>query len=673
MVISLAEIKPVYESELLPDVLQALRQVFCSADKAVLQLAEQAVDNGEQNRYFEAVQQLRIIQHSLVQQFVIYWLSPFTTQFPVSVADAEHVASLRKLVSLSAAGFAGVLEELQQRFRRVDDYAQNPLHPDHIISSFLYSLADADLDVYSKMMVLRAFEGQLNECLPDCLQRANEALKALGVEPVALDEEFAPLQPQPDIAASDVAAALADLQALDYETLEQRLSVGVLLQRPAISGARNILQELSDLSLLKKPASAAEQVVVDDIQQLFTIILSDTRLSAPAYGLLACLQLPYTRIALQQAAFFAEEQNLAKSLLNEAVRLLAQWQPVAEQLVQDDLYQKLVQIITVFWEAERISQIPYQQMLFDLLLYGETERQQQQLSARRLRDTQYSAVQAAKVREQAEQLINSKMQGIKQSVAVRQLLDEGWKHVLYLAGLHGGTNSEDWHKAAAVVDDLAATLQAPSAYSTRTDFLVLLPSLLKSLREGLALIELEPAVINQLFAELEAEHKKLAMRIVDSDVDDGALHQAREAARSHCLQLTLTANTSAGLAEETELLIEQPADPVIDMPPAAMPVEEPVTPLDPVLQQAQEKLALLGPGAQILWTRDAVQERCRIAAFIKHTRTYILTNRSGGKVAECSEADMLQKLVSGEMETLESGQIFERALESVIGRIRDQR
>ena len=87
---------------------------------------------------------------------------------------------------------------------------------------------------------------------------------------------------------------------------------------------------------------------------------------------------------------------------------------------------------------------------------------------------------------------------------------------------------------------------------------------------------------------------------------------------------------------------------------------------------AESKLASLGQGSSLLWNKDGEKVRCRIAAYIKHTKKYILTDRTGAKLADFVESDMIQKLASGELETVDSEPMFERALESVIGGMRSR-
>lgn len=65
--------------------------------------------------------------------------------------------------------------------------------------------------------------------------------------------------------------------------------------------------------------------------------------------------------------------------------------------------------------------------------------------------------------------------------------------------------------------------------------------------------------------------------------------------------------------------------------------------------------------------------RCRLAAIIKATGKYIFVNRSGMKVAEETRASLAESLKSGRLRVLDDGMLFDRALEAVIGSLREKR
>lgn len=654
MSVTVANIQPIYQSLSLPALKQTLAELVQTVDRTMLSLATKAIDNSQQNRHFEAVQQLRIIHREVVENFIDYWLAPLNGNRLGKPANTEHVDNLGKLLSPLA-------EQAQASFLSND--IPDVLSAKHISESFLYSVAQADLATHSKMLLLRGFNAFFQENLAKIQQQADLALSELGIQKNAPIAAKTASTKRNRTNNAPLFSALQDIQANDYENLDANLQAAYLGALKAVKPARNLLQEVTQQGL--EAIAEQDQLIIQDIQQLFDIVLKDERISPIARALLAHLQLPYTRVALQDAGFFDDQQNLAKSLLNELVRLAAQWPAESEHLATDPFYLKLTQIIHSFAEAERIERIDYQELLFDLLLHGENERHQQQVLAQRIEDTQQNVLQANLVRKQIDQYIQDKISDTPLPAAVQQLLDEGWRHVMYLVASRYGYDDEEWYKVTTVLDQLLATLEPAENFSTRSEYLRGLPLVLKSLREGLSFIELPASVINLLFSDLETEHKKRVLAISDSDIDDATMQQVRDQARDFSLELGRREQEQPELVDDIiiDTVVE---DPIIDAPPKPAELSEEE-------QQAQKMLASIGPGVTILWNREEQQLRCRIAAFIKHTHTYILTDPRGSKTAELSEEAMLEKLLSGEIQSLESGKIFSHALESVIGSMREPR
>ncbi len=65
--------------------------------------------------------------------------------------------------------------------------------------------------------------------------------------------------------------------------------------------------------------------------------------------------------------------------------------------------------------------------------------------------------------------------------------------------------------------------------------------------------------------------------------------------------------------------------------------------------------------------------RCRLAAAIKSVDKFIFVNRNGMKVAEKSRQELAIALQQGHFSILDDGMLFDRALESVIGNLRQSR
>ncbi len=95
------------------------------------------------------------------------------------------------------------------------------------------------------------------------------------------------------------------------------------------------------------------------------------------------------------------------------------------------------------------------------------------------------------------------------------------------------------------------------------------------------------------------------------------------------------------------------------------------------LAEGDEYLLLVDRLTQGAWFEmvDAGQRkfRCRLAAIIKLSGKYIFVNRSGVKVAEKDRNSLAVALKRGTLKRLDDGMLFDRALEAVIGSLRNPR
>lgn len=95
------------------------------------------------------------------------------------------------------------------------------------------------------------------------------------------------------------------------------------------------------------------------------------------------------------------------------------------------------------------------------------------------------------------------------------------------------------------------------------------------------------------------------------------------------------------------------------------------------LPEGDQHLALVGNLTQGSWfemqSEDGQKFRSRLAAIIRATGKYIFVNRSGVKVAEETRMSLALALKSGRLQVLDDGMLFDRALEAVIGNLRNNR
>lgn len=92
------------------------------------------------------------------------------------------------------------------------------------------------------------------------------------------------------------------------------------------------------------------------------------------------------------------------------------------------------------------------------------------------------------------------------------------------------------------------------------------------------------------------------------------------------------------------------------------------------VQEARLQVEALAIGSWVNYIDEtSVEKRCKLAAKLRSADKFIFVDRAGIKVLVCSLDYLVAKLVAEEMTLLESGPLFESALEKVVGGLRESR
>ena len=93
----------------------------------------------------------------------------------------------------------------------------------------------------------------------------------------------------------------------------------------------------------------------------------------------------------------------------------------------------------------------------------------------------------------------------------------------------------------------------------------------------------------------------------------------------------------------------------------------------PSLEEKLVQLVNLAVGSWVEFEIDGHIRKCRLAAKISSTGKYIFTNRTGVKGKECFVDELKDMYRSGEASLDSENSEFDRALESIISKLRDRK
>lgn len=700
-----------------PALQERLQPMFDEADDALFELADRAASNLEQNAFFESMREVRVRRRDIeqgmarrlrqgLQQLVQELPAPVDAEASrageLSLVEHDELEQLVAADSMAAKGEKRYAEVLQLLTLRLDalatrqklTVATNPLAPGPLCRYFIDECQPLAIDIKAKLVLFKLFDRRVMAELEPLYQLANELLAEAGLLPGLSSRDLA-RQPQrttvPDRAATATGEALYSQLSTLLAPLREGSTAGSL-RHLAAPGAAPVLSREGLLPLLlelqqrqlqqltgagESASLGSEQLDLqrgvdlllasagpegpvslgrqdDDalrlVSLLFQFILEDRNLPAPIKGLLVRLQIPVLRLALQDKAVFNRSGHPARRLLNEVANASLGWVPEGAP-EQDPFYQRIEGLVNRILDEFDGEDAPFKDALADFLSQQELEQRRIQLVERRTIDAEDGRVRAELARQAVQAELDRRVSGRTLPRAMVRLLEEGWSHVLFLTYLRDGADSRSWQEATALVDELLDSVRPTLDAAERTLLIRRLPALLEQLRDGLNRIGFDPHEMNRLFADLEQVH---LARLQQAEPDREA--QAPEPPRPQP-------------GEESPSLAVVPPAPV-----AAPEAKEPPTDLaGPEPSEAsRNRVQALRSGCWVEYhSGDGRITRCRLAAFIRATGKYIFVSRAGVKVAEETVDSLARQLDGGQVVLLDDGQLFDRALESVIGNLRE--
>lgn len=611
----------------------------------------------------------------------------------------------------------------------------NPLSPDAICDAFVEAIRPLDIHIRARLVLLKKFEQVVMLNLKDLYEHCNHLLVEQGVLPSLREQRrvarqrsvqrpalgvpqggqqggaapagsagqgasqpagqgagpatgaggnFAPgLLPATagltPMASSDLLGHLGELQqGVDYqgESEIQLLNVGSLLQQ-------RLVEAKQSASLAKVDSDTIKLV-----EMLFSFILEDRNLAEPIKSQLGRMQLPLLKVAIADKSFFSKGGHPARKLLNELADATTGWQ-AGDNYESDALYREVSLVVErVLNEFDRDINV-FAELLERFRQFMARERKRAEMLERRVVDEADGRARTQAARARVAAVMDALVAERELPQVVQDWLHKVWNNVLFLTCVKEGTESDAWSRDVRTARDLVWSVQAPMPDS-RQQLLGLLPVLQERLRAGVEAVSLNPFEARGLFAglkEIYRERFALAQKLA-AEREQRAREQVEQERRDAESAAAATEVAEAGIAEEEteeqpQALAEEVALPEMEELEQAV-AEAELAPQPEAEQQGLETMPEDDPHWQMtfrlaqgswfeLKRSDEERFRCRLAAVIKDIDQFIFVNRNGAKVAEFSRLELAHALRGAQLMSLDDGMLFERALQSVIGNVRQKR
>lgn len=419
------------------------------------------------------------------------------------------------------------------------------------------------------------------------------------------------------------------------------------------SGIRNNLK--SDDKKVEAVRQADEDVI-NLVSMLFDFILDDDDLPTAMKALLGRLQIPLLKVAIIDKSFFNAEKHKARQLLNLLAKAGIGWNQ--KDPGGDALYSKIEEVVFRILNEFISDLVIFDELLKEFTDFYDQQQKRTESIDKRTREAEEGRARADMARAMVQQTLNRRLTGRQLPLVVVKLLQEGWKHVLYINCLKEGTESEPWKQAVKVVDAVVWSVIPQPGAEWIARLKNVSPKLMNSLRKGLAAVNYDALATEALLKELADVHNELmgghtmpTVTVLDSE------SAKKEASTEGTISAEQIINNNQANQATAVVL---PSD-------SLQPVLAETLPSD---NEHLQKVNQLNVGSWVEFIQTDRRDRHKLVARIRSVDKLIFANRRGIKVAEMSAMKLAVDMSQGRARIIEEAQILDKALESVIGNLR---
>ncbi len=477
-------------------------------------------------------------------------------------------------------------------------------------------------------------------------------------------------------------------------------SIQALMERRGDAGAPDPSKPIRNLILEERAVlvgvtgDVSEQMTIDVVAMLFEFILRDNQIPAEVRAQLGRLQFLVLKIALRESTLLTQQGHPARTLVNRIGSIsisVGQLDPSGTRINKE-----IVRIVEALLSGDTSSSSLFLTMLdeFDSFIANEfrvaeehVERAVQVIKHAQSRTLRFTHISAQ---------LDEALFGLSIDTFLRDFLMTTWTYVIERAER---SNDEEALRFRRLVPDLLWTIVPRAATNNRTELLGLLPTIVKTIRDGLILIEWDLQRQQPILDWLVEAHRSVLRgvpgavqpptrealrqhfaRFLSASSDEttttlatgpsNALHQEifleqaiRDADASgavHAIEenTSLPNGDSAGISEEVDRTVgSAAADTTLTVTEMTLPPE--------IAEPDPATLELLRTGVSVTLKLGGVPGKAQLT-WIDQKKSTLVLSIEGQQAPVLISMRMFKRLfAAGRLSFLETAPLFERAVDSV--------
>jgi hypothetical protein len=689
--------------------LNCIEDLFSNCDDLFFDLSSRAVSNTEQNLYFESMRELRFKKTAVIAAFRQHFENNFLilasgTPATLNQPDTESLSlvqhdQLEQQVAISGMvtkARANCQEPLYHLTTRLDflipkvsiDQDNNPLDPAQICGAFADACELFEVSIKARIIIFKQFDRLVASRLIKVYSAANELLINAGVLPRI--SRVVNRQPDAAVHGTEESSGSGESNGqvqFDFSELSNLLAT-LRIQHPAAmpnysAFSRNPGPALSstelltllasqdwsipdlgsdqppiDLRLLVQNLLAAanpgsppalqqpDEDVINLVAMFFDFVLDDRNLPVPIQALISRLQMPILKVALKDKSFFNVASHPARRLINVIADASIGWDE-SDQPKKDKLYNKIFEIVQAineqFNDADPVE--IFQRHLTELQEYVQQEQHRTALVERRTSQSIEGQARTQQARAVVQQLLFGRLEQLQLPPVVSSFLIEQWQQLLVLTHLKYGEESPEWLEAVQLIDDLIWACRKHEDARSLQRLSKIKPDLLQRIAAGLSKIATTPEASQSTIRSLGEVLDQLQTQ---TEIE------FRPVTAEQAIALGHTPGSGSKTWQEMTALERQQAR------------------YRALTYEYIRKAEAVPIGTWLSYedSRRGRILRCKLAARIDVSDTYVFVNRFGFKVMEKSRKDFAYDMQQRRATILPTGMLFDRAMENIVVNLR---
>ncbi len=685
----------------------SLKSWFDTTDDYLFAQSEQAHFGPDQSRYFETMRLLRNKRSEMENQFTQLletahqdFLSNNThqskEQIPteLGVLDNDEMDKKVALESIASKALSDAGDDWLAFKQRINHLTQSQISSDNdyvfspyqVSSSFFDVIDSGNLEIKSKLLLLKLFEKQVVSQLPAMYAEANI--------------QFVDRKVLPDLDIADIRKQTRR-PAVDYSSLQKLMEARRLGVNPesintqsfnsnfadrtpssdnsggAISpnqgltlGGSNVtplFSKLYDLQLQTQPGRIAETKAwlnqqasaaisqsesmqdadtINLVAMLFEFILEDEKLSPHMKQLIARLQIPVIKVALIDREFFSNKEHPCRQLLNQMAHAAIGWEET-DNIEEDPLYGVMKDIIhTLNKDLDQDTQ-PIEVALEQLKVVLEKQSNKQKIYEHKLIAAEKARIKDELSVDKAKEFIEELLKIGDVHYRVKEMIIRHWHPLMRKIHLKFGFESAQWKNSAKIIRELLWSLQPGVTQWHSKRFEEVVPNMFIGLRQGLVAINSDQTEMLDLFQYIDNLHQKDRAQYQASEIDNEDTHQEQESQQESIQEFT----------EQVEEISEKAKlnEPDVDTQIKTLGLSDYV---------GQIKALEEGTWFELV-DSSGQHQRWKLVSILLNSSKFIFANNSGTTTIERSLMGLAAAFREGNIYQLDDAPVLEKALNSV--------